>query len=1841
MNYLKRNELEALYTDDYTDFTRLSDFEIFTKDLLVSLRKLNILETKKKYEEKYVFINIEERKKPLTPLVLIMNVDDTCNFIKKYSKKEYTIKLSYIYYPKNKCQNIIPFTDNSYNYNKNVSIVNSFYCLHGNVSCSDVTIFPSRAFPIERFFFLNEYVKIEIIEKNNVDDEQYMSIENFSISNLILNSLEQALSEVNLYLPTFVVVDKNNYIYQGHFFISDYTYYKCMDPYIPIHKKGNDDIIIYCNSSSNNKFNDEMLKRLCKNESDKNYISIYKGTGCEVNYHSFKFYNYFKGFSLDHLVSLFCLFIYLSNIRGKNIHNINVYLKYIYYISQPYYTYISRSINLKNVKYKLLKDSIKKKQIKNPKKNKIYLLRNQYRINKYDKNSYPYVYLNNIYNYIKNDYYGKKISMCYFKRKAKPQNKHLNNNNPYEYKKDSTQNYLYNIKNNILYKPNYCEESFKKFKITNILSGDTEINDIGWISNIDHFCSLDNEDEHVNSFFDTSLAFYSSSLEPNYDLMNNPNDKKKVNEKKNPKSHTFDDINKLCNLLTIHKNFPRYENNPYISISILNFISNMENKIMNIYEDDRNERTEIGKNKTNNKINSVWKIRFLTSDKFKGKNSYLLKNILRLYYNELLGLKRQKCEQNNNSSKNNNNNNSEHNNNENNDNEKMKNTDFSSIHNYVVKFMLLKNMEWLKDSEIPFFSCFNIDDEPTRYYLDKIINNMFSNNKKQIYQWNNTSCKYSKNNYYNDSSSEYYNDSGNCSQNNSSNNEDEKKNNVKSVKRYRLLYTSMNDINNSFLGKKIQNGIALTKDVISNGTGGGNITNVGSVDIASNKNNKEKNNNCEPNGEMETDKMGNEKKNESNGCPNKSGEIYYVLGKNDIFVKRQNSWYNKKIRNQIRYINFKKMNEKIKKKRIENAKIQKLIKDFILIKDKYFLCHHEEKISILFFYLISHSSNIKTFYYIWNQFFDNIRNKYENNEYIYNDYLYLSYGPLNIYSYSCSILSQCIKALNISIQQCKINEMRKRIIKKKELNVCPITNHIDIQKENPDQIQNEKKNEADSDACSSYYINEVSNITSHFTKMGNSEENIFYSCEMKSSTENVNLPENAASTESLAIGPDASNTCSQTQISTTCGNKNVNPVSSSNDDINYNNESFLSIKESTESFTKSVDGIDIGDEKKKQDIGNDINKQFEKNDNFRGGWGRSKATIFDVKNKNIRNIKHVNEIRKPLMLESFNKNNRICFMENTIISNFFPYPLNNIELFITKNNAITKKVNSQDDMITLMYDILKHCDENIDLVTFEDFIKWYKLNIGKTIYSSQNVLKHCYKSIKNSYFINIDTNYIKNIYKEIKMKYYKENDYLKVMFDYVKENYNYIKDIKCPFNTFFVGELNLDNLLNLSILDLLECTYKAFFISYINTIMNSKFIYIKKIQDVLTKMFNIIKRMHKKKNTHKFLKRLIDESNKSFMLNKKLNYYSFDHSSFVKSYKNGSSNYPNKIIQFNSNANNNSNTLVCPMRHGLEGSEMSESTYKLGVNDLDESNSPDKYENMNESERSNSVYMDAVYNEQNENSKNNLNINKEENYFKNYYTEPEKKKKKMPYSDTNFSSDIKRIYKKRYKIMFNKKLVTLFEKCELLFNKAVWLLKRFSSKLNERTVFKLIDIIFESEEKEVVIKPKYEKYFYDFLKKVYINEGDKNNILEKNNNINSRIHRINRSIASRRIHRRLKGRVSKKNMNTNVNTSGEGNNNNNNGDINNNNLNQNGDASSKNKKNESLSSQIDDKNNMINSDKLSLLLSANNKEQNIECVIDYVNYNFDDQNYDKPARMYSAISELSSTVSFIKMSPIL
>ncbi|CXH16488.1 hypothetical protein PBK173_000524100, partial [Plasmodium berghei] len=117
--------------------------------------------------------------------------------------------------------------------------------------------------------------------------------------------------------------------------------------------------------------------------------------------------------------------------------------------------------------------------------------------------------------------------MCYYKKKAQTQNKyHPYNINPYEYKKNGIQNYLYNVKNNIIYKPNYFENNFKKVKISNILSGNIEFNDISWINNTGHFSSIN--DENVNYFLDTSLAFYSSSLEPDYDLINNINDKKKV-----------------------------------------------------------------------------------------------------------------------------------------------------------------------------------------------------------------------------------------------------------------------------------------------------------------------------------------------------------------------------------------------------------------------------------------------------------------------------------------------------------------------------------------------------------------------------------------------------------------------------------------------------------------------------------------------------------------------------------------------------------------------------------------------------------------------------------------------------------------------------------------------------------------------------------------------------------------------------------------------------------------------------------------------------------------------------------------------------------------------------------------------------------------------------------------------------------------------------------------------------------------------------------------------------------------------------------------------------------------
>ncbi|SBS89540.1 conserved Plasmodium protein, unknown function [Plasmodium malariae] len=559
------------------------------------------------------------------------------------------------------------------------------------------------------------------------------------------------------------------------------------------------------------------------------------------------------------------------------------------------------------------------------------------------------------------------------------------------------------------------------------------------------------------------------------------------------------------------------------------------------------------------------------------------------------------------------------------------------------------------------------------------------------------------------------------------------------------------------------------------------------------------------------------------------------------------------------------------------------------------------------------------------------------------------------------------------------------------------------------------------------------------------------------------------------------------------------------------------------------------------------------------------------------------------------------------------------------------------------------------------------MNIGK-IYTSQNVLKYCYKCIKYSYFVNIDINYIKDKYKEIKNKYYTNEDYLKNMFDYVKKNYDYIKKIKCPFNTFFVGELNLDNLLNLSILDLLECAFKVFFISYINSVMSSKLIYLKKMQNVLSKMFNIIKNIHKKKKKERkkkkenlFLKSLIDKSKAEEQLtNRDKNFHHHDQHDYhratflrmnIMTYKDSSGSKCTKEDRISGapNENEEESTVIqkkvnnegggfCTVKVNVERETDGRNDGYNNGNINGNNNIIGNYikteeqvqkirDNANDSEKNSSDNnVDTNYKEQNLNYKNGFNINKEENYFKNYCICPEKKKRNMPpYSDTNFSREIRRTYKKRYKIIFNKKLFHLFEKCEELFNKGMWLFQIFNSNLNEKRIFKIINTILESEEKEILIKPKYEKYFYNFIKNMCLNENNKNNIFDKKlNNSNSKFQKINRTISSRNLPKTIKTKNTKIPMTNNSPSY------------------QNFGVSVKIKKNESLTSQTSDQNNMLNKDKLSLLLHSNNKEQNIqECIMDYVDYSFNDPFYSNPARMYCSISPIDTTVSFIKTSPIL
>ncbi|CRH03886.1 conserved Plasmodium protein, unknown function [Plasmodium relictum] len=1601
MNYIERNKIETIYKDDYTDFTRLSDFEIFTKDILVSLKKLNIKETKKKYENKYAFINNEKNKTSLAPLSLVIIVEDSCKLLKKYIKKDYIIKLNYVYFPYNKCQKIFPFHDSSYIYNKNVTIVNSFYCLHGNLNCSEVSLFPARTFPIQRFFFVNEYIELEINDKNGLEDERCINIEHFSISSLILNSLKLALSELDISVPTFIIIDKNEHIYHGHFHTNDYIYYKCINPLKLNHRE---------NKKRNNKEQKKNIS-LCNNEKIKNYIALFKGVGLEVNYHSFKFYNYFKCFTFDHLLSLFCLFIYLANIKGNNIYNINIHLKNIYLIDKLHNYKFPKSLNLKNKKYDLLK--IKAKGTNEKCKSK-YTLKNRYMLNIY-KNKFSHIYLDNIFNYIKkNRYYSRKLYLSYFTKMEKNYNDMVLKQN----KENKRNNYLYNSKNNFC-KHNYVSP-FNKIENTALLSDD---------------------DYKFSDYFSLYTSSYSSVTNENFSIK---------------KKSTFEEINHLFDIVRNHKNIPKNDNF-FLSIYVLNFIKNMQHKILNNNENEKN------------KIINIWKIRFINNDKYKGKNSYLLKNILNLYYNELSELKKKK-------------------------NDKSYKND-QSIENIIIKYIPIKNKKWLKHDEASSFNCFNIEDEYTRYHIDSILNNMFSNNKKKIYEYN-------------------------------------------YLRKNRLIHLEdKKNLNKVSLKKKNCSEPSYLNEILINN----NILNNNVEYTHENSSNQHKKN---------TNSFFKINQRYHKLYKNNRESFCFFLCKNH-FLKR-NYLYKKK-KNKIKFLNSRKKNIK---KRKNEKKLQQIIRDFLIIKKKYFLCHQEEKISILFCYLASHSSNIKTFYYIWNQFFDNLRNKYENNEYIFNDHLVLSYGPLNIYSYSCSILSQYIKALNISTQQFKINEKRNQMKQKKTLNFFCNESNSSVSYNNSNLYDFLNDNENDTDT----------NITRN-----------------KSNSSSTNLKNDILS-ENIIFSSDMNNNVCKNEI-----NKNNNY----NFELEY-------IKEFKDPLTKNS----IINSENNNNL-NNINNININNNKFNNDY------IDNI--KNCREKKNVISLRKRNVKE-----------KKIVLSNFFPFPLINMELFISKNNVCTKNINDQDEMIFLIHEILKN--KNKDNYNFTDFIKWYKINIGK-VYTSQNLLKYCYNCIKNSYFVNIDALYIKDKYKEIKRKYYMNNDYLKNMFDYVKNNYDYIKKIKSPFNTFFVGELNLDNLLNMSILDILECVYKIFFISYISSIMHSKLIYIKKIQDILSKLFTIIKKLHKKKKKkmNNFLRFLLKKCNSQMNENEQ------EYIQQKNQKKEQSNNEPNDM----NNSPSNNNLMKCKEKNNPATYNTKEDNFKgnnseddfCSINNIDKEydksgrkNNLRENKNINSSEKSSNNNLDMSYKEQSLNYKNNYCNSKDENYFKNFHFDHADEKKRTTYNDMHFINRIRKIYKKRYKIIFNKRLFNLFEKCEELYDKSVWLFKIFSNNLNEKKIFKIINIILESDEKEIIIKPKYEKYFYNFIKNLSLYNS--RNLYDKKLSNNLKFNRINRSILQKNDTNK-----NKKTKNTKYNIS---------------NSYQNFGVSVKIKKNESLLKHLNNEQNILHKDKFSLLLHSNNKEQNIqECIIDYVDCNFLNPIYNNPTRMYCSINQFNSTVSFIKVSPTL
>ncbi|KJP89750.1 hypothetical protein AK88_00458 [Plasmodium fragile] len=1941
MNYIERNKIETIYKDDYTDFTRLSDFEIFTKDILVSLKKLNIVETKRKYEKKYAFANAEQRDKPLAPLSLFITVDDTCNFLKKLIiKKDYCIKLNYIYYPHNKCQNVIPFNvnENSHLYKKNVKTVNSFYCLHGNLNCSEIVLFPARTFPIQRFFFVNEYVELEVIDRSAPEEEQYIILESLSLSNLMLNALKQALDELEICLPTFVAVDKNYYIYHGHFYTSDYTYFKCMHPYITVHRRDSG----AARGTTNAAVNAAVSASAIDVPQKANYVSLYKGTGFEVNYNSFKFFNYFKCFSYDQLVALFSLFIYLSNVRGKNIYKINVYIKNIYLIDKPQCSHMLRAINLRNKKFSLLKmlirgkkgtargegkvgkgwvDWKKENEIYRKKSKQIYIFKNTYKRNSYDKRILPHMYLNHIYNYIKRKkFYGRRIFLCCH---VKERNGSLgirgdsseaagplrwwivNRSIGEEERRIATRNYLYSMKNDLFGKPSYYQFSaLKKVKLVNALSDDArgedeeeeqqEVEEGG--ENDDDDGEGDNNEKTLPDYSDSSLMFY-----PCPSVTQNSNYEGNLENVKSRRKSTFEEINRLYHNLRSHKNLPKSESSPFVSIYVLNFINNMEYKILgglaNVNGDGggvashidavsnmssgmssliggssnlsggpvhvnphTNLRgTEMDKRKRKKGVMNVWKIRFINNDKYKGKNSFLLKNILRLYYNELLELKKKR-----------------------NDNGKQCSNDMmTSVQHYVMEFMSLKNKEWVKDREIGAYSCFNIEEDSTRYYIDKVLNNMFSSNKKNVYEWprgrgSRGKLRPRKNAYNECVGAEEAQSSGGSHSNNDA---------------------AMN-----------QSGVV----------GGANHKPIG--------------------GNLFVNKIDGElfpqKKNRGyhNLYEKDAKEVHFILKKGDNFPKRRGCplydrrgfpLYDRRSRRgrdprcgvggKGKKVQKKGQQQKggsqsaesddhVESDRRKTAqrsqtKLEQLVKDFLKIKEKYFLCHHEERITILFFYLISHSSNLKTFYYIWNQFFDIVRNKYENNEYIFNDQMFLSYGPLNVYSYRCSILSQYIKALNISTQQFKINEMKNHMKLKKTLSIFCNDSDNPLGKENSNNgsLSNINENEA----FLSISQSKSSNSLSTFFKKNTFEENVFYSCEMN----------------------DSSSVCNRNGYYGGVRNENSSP----NLELEYNGstESIARVASQappapglSSASNSARSGANVGPS-------NDANVAASSN-SISSNMGDNSA------NGNSGKPAKCSSSSAPPGTEKKKANKKRSLM----ISNFFPYPLNNMELFITKNNGGTKEVNDQDDMITLIHEILR--SNNKDSYTYTDFTKWYRNNIGNFCYTSQNVLKYCYKSIKESYFVNVDVGYIKEKCKEIDEKYYKggstndsllkkgKEDYLKKMFQYVKNNYDYINKIKCPFNTFFVGELNLDNLLNLNIIDLLDCAFKVFFISYLNSVMNSKLIYVSKIQDILASMFTIIKGIHRRGKRRSKKKRkkskggegkhrgegnrggdnVVEKPPGSQHTASEL-----DKDARGKDDHPGDGSLPNSTSKHDvgdaadrgdgsrpdlkkdhvnrcplrTNPCNNDNVAKqgnssdenfpsAPKSDNHQGGKEAPPTSDDNRDNLSHAaattlrdNPPahvvKSQENMNDSEINSSDNVDFCYSsEQKAGCKNSFNINKEENYFKNYSVDSEKKKKKSTCKNTNFSREIKKTCKKRYQIIFNQKLFLLFETCEQMFNKAAWLYKIFNNGLNEKRIFSLINTILESEEKEIIINPKDQKYFYDFIKNICLNENNKNSAFEKKwSSSASKFHKINKSISSKNLNKTFKAKSerserseksekserSERSEKSERNERGAKNDNNSSSAKNPviNNPYQKLGVSVKVKKNDSQPSQTtSDEKNMLNKDKLSLLLHSYNKEQNIqECIIDFVDHSFGDPLYNTPARMYCSVNPVDTTVSFVKTTSIL